>query len=89
MDTAWEKADMSAWWWVAIGLVAWLGAALAMGLLLSPFFRRCSHARAALDAQVAGTLTGRQQPPGNELATLRHLGCPPRRDKAAEENLRY
>ena len=80
---------MSAWWWVAIGLVAWLGAALAMGLLLSPFFRRCSRAREALDAQVAGTLTGRQQPPGHGLATLRHLSRPPRRDKAAGENLRY
>ena len=79
---------MSAWWWVAIGLVAWLGAALAMGLLVSPFFRRCSQAREARDAQVAGALTGRQQPLGNELATQRHLGRPPRRDKAAEENLR-
>jgi len=67
---------MSAWWWVAIGLVAWLGAALAMGLLLGPFFRRCSQAREARDAQVAGTLTGRQQPPGNELATPRHLRRP-------------
>ena len=80
---------MSAWWWVAIGLAAWLGAALAMGLLLSPFFRRCSQVREALDAQVAGTLTGRQQPPGHGLATLRHLSRPPRRDKAAGENLRY
>jgi len=79
---------MSAWWWVAIGFVAWLGAALAMGLLLSPFFRRCSQAREARDAQVAGTLTGRQQPLGNEPATLRQLGRPPRRDRAAEENLR-
>ena len=79
---------MSAWWWVAIGLVAWLGAALAMGLLLSPFFRRCSQAREARDAQVAGALTGRQQPLGNELATLRHLRRPPRRDETAEETLR-
>ena len=80
---------MSAWWWVAIGLVAWLGGALAICLLLSPFFRRCSQAREGLDAQVAGTLTGRLQPPGNGLATLRHPRRPPRRDKAAEENLRH
>ena len=67
---------MSAWWWVAIGLAAWLGAALAMGLLLSPFFRRCSRAREALDAHVVETLAGRQQPPGNGPAALRHLRYP-------------
>jgi hypothetical protein len=80
---------MNAWWWVAIGLVAWLGAALAMGVLLSPFFRRCSQAREVLDAQIAQALTGRQQPPGNQPATLRHMGRPPGRDNAAEENLRH
>jgi hypothetical protein len=80
---------MSAWWWVAIGLVAWLGAALPMGLLLGPFLRRCSQAREARDAQVVGALTARPQPLANELATLRHLGRPPRRDIAAEEILRH
>jgi hypothetical protein len=45
------EADMDAWWWVAIGLLAWLGVSLAAGLLLSPFFRRSSQARDALDAQ--------------------------------------
>jgi len=78
---------MSAWWWVAIGFVAWLGAALAMCLLLSPFFRRCSQARETLDAWVAGIPTGRQQPSGHGPATLRDLRRPSRRDKAAEENL--
>jgi hypothetical protein len=80
---------MSTWWWVAIGLAAWLGAALAMGLLLSPFFRRCSQVREALDAQVAGTLTGRQQPPGRGLASPRHLRRPPQRYRAATEGLRH
>jgi hypothetical protein len=80
---------MSAWWWVTIGLVVWCGLALATGLLLSPFFRRSSQTREALDAQVAGTLTGRHQPPGNGLANLRHPRRPPQRDNAAEENLRH
>jgi hypothetical protein len=79
---------MSAWWWVVIGLVAWLGVALAMGLLLGPFFRRSSQAREALDAQVVGTLTECQQPPGNGSANLRHPGRQPRRDKTADVNLR-
>jgi hypothetical protein len=42
---------MSAWWWVAVGLAAWFVVSLPVGLLLGPFFRHCSHARQALDAQ--------------------------------------
>jgi hypothetical protein len=42
---------MGAWWWVLIGLAAWLGASLAVGLWLGPFFRHCSQTRKALDAQ--------------------------------------
>jgi hypothetical protein len=42
---------MDAWWWVAIGLLAWFGVSLAAGLLLGRFFSRSSQARDALDAQ--------------------------------------
>ena len=42
---------MNAWWWVAIGLVTWLGVSLPVGQLLGPVFSRCSQAREALDAQ--------------------------------------
>ena len=63
-----SRADMSAWWWVAIGLVAWLGVALATGLLLGPFFRRSAQTREYLDAQIAEALAGRRQPPDRGLA---------------------
>lgn len=56
------EADMDAWWWVAIGLLAWFGVSLAAGLLLSPFFRRSSQARDALDAQAGETRAERQDP---------------------------
>jgi hypothetical protein len=42
---------MSAWWWVAIGLVAWFAVSLPVGLLLGPIFRHCSQVREALDAR--------------------------------------
>ena len=57
---------MDAWWWVAIGLLAWLGVSLAAGLLLGRFFSRSSQARDALDAQEGGTLAERQDPPDDE-----------------------
>jgi hypothetical protein len=54
---------MNAGWWVAIGLAAWFGVAVAAGLLLSGFFRRSSQARDALDAQEQKTLAERGVPP--------------------------
>jgi hypothetical protein len=42
---------MDAWWWVLIGLAAWLAVSLAVGLGLGPMFRHCSQIRKALDAQ--------------------------------------
>lgn len=54
---------MSAWWWVPIGLAAWFGIALAVGLLLGPGFRHSSRARDALDAQTGETPSGRDEPP--------------------------
>ena len=41
---------MNAWWWVPIGLAAWLAVAGAVGLWLGLVFRHCSQAR---DAQGA------------------------------------
>jgi hypothetical protein len=54
---------MNAWWWVPIGLVAWSGVSLAVGLRLGPVLRRCSQAREALDAQVPQTPAGHPAPP--------------------------
>jgi hypothetical protein len=54
---------MSAWWWVPIGLAAWFGVALALGLLLGPALKRSSQAREALDAQVGETPAGREELP--------------------------
>ena len=54
---------MNAWWWVAIGLVAWFGVSLAVGLLLGRAFSRSAQARDALDAQEREMLAERQEPP--------------------------
>jgi hypothetical protein len=54
---------MNAWWLVPIGLVAWFGVSLMVGLWLGPVLRRSSQAREALDAQTAETLASRQEPP--------------------------
>jgi hypothetical protein len=54
---------MSAWWWGAIGLVAWCGLALVAGLLLAPFLKDAAQAREALDAQLGETPHERDKPP--------------------------
>jgi hypothetical protein len=54
---------MNAWWWVAIGLVAWFGVSLAVGLWLGRAFSRSAQAGDALDAQEGVTLAERQEPP--------------------------
>jgi hypothetical protein len=54
---------MNAWWWVPIGLVAWSGVSLAVGLWLGPVLRRASQAREALDTLMRETLAGHQEPP--------------------------
>jgi hypothetical protein len=41
---------MNAWWWVPIGLGAWLALAVVVGLLLGPVLRHCSQACQAWDA---------------------------------------
>ena len=42
---------MNAWWWVPIGLAAWLLVSLAVGLCLGPILRRSAEAREALERQ--------------------------------------
>jgi len=54
---------MSAWWWVLIGLAAWLSVSLAVGLLLARFFRHAAQARDALDAQGEERIAERREPP--------------------------
>jgi hypothetical protein len=57
---------MSAWWWVLIGLVAWSGVSLAVGLLIGPVLRRSSQAMEVLDAQMEETPPLREEPPQDE-----------------------
>ena len=57
------REGMNAWWWVPIGLAAWFGVALAVGLLLGPVLRHSSRTREALDAQMGETPSGRDEPP--------------------------
>ena len=57
---------MSAWWWVPIGLAAWLSVSLAVALLLARFFRNAARARDAMDARAEERLLAeRQEPPGS------------------------
>jgi hypothetical protein len=56
-------SDMSTWWWVPIGLIAWGGLSLAVGLLLGRVFRRSAQTGEALDAQKGEAPTGCQEPP--------------------------
>jgi hypothetical protein len=61
---------MNAWWWVPIGLAAWFGVSLVVGLLLGPVLRRSSQAQEALDADMGEPPSAREEPPQN--------GQPPR-----------
>ena len=43
---------MNVWWWVPIGLAAWLLASVVIALCIGPVLRRSSQARESLDRQV-------------------------------------
>ena len=57
------RRDMGAWWWVAIGLTAWLCLSLVAGLLLGPVLKGAAQAREAVDAQMGETPPKRDKPP--------------------------
>jgi hypothetical protein len=54
---------MNAWLWVAIGLAAWFGLALAAGSLLGRALRGATSAREALEAQLGQAPPERDKPP--------------------------
>jgi hypothetical protein len=54
---------VDAWWWVPIGLVAWLVLAAAAGLWLGPVFKQCSQAWEALAPDTGKTPSSRPKPP--------------------------
>ena len=44
------------WWWIPIGLAAWLAMSVAVALSLGSALRNCSQARKALDRNTARKL---------------------------------
>jgi hypothetical protein len=70
----WGEADMNVWWWVPVGLVAWSGVALAVGLLLGPGLMRSSQAREALGAQTGRHHLGAASRPMMGRAPLERIG---------------
>jgi hypothetical protein len=65
---------MNVWWWVPIGLVAWSGVALAVGLLLGPGPMRSAQAREALGAQTGRHQLGAAGRPMMGRALLERIG---------------
>jgi hypothetical protein len=54
---------MNAWWWVLVGLAAWSGVSLAVGLWLGPVLGRSSRALEAPNVHTGETLAGHLEPP--------------------------
>lgn len=54
---------MDPWWWVLIGLAAWILISIVVALLLGPVLRRSSQAREALDKQVGKMPEEPHKPP--------------------------
>jgi hypothetical protein len=62
---------MNAWSWVPIGLAAWFGVSLAVGMWLGPVLMYCSR---AAEAQGAHSSHGMgNAPPSGSKAQARHL----------------
>jgi hypothetical protein len=59
-----EKAGMNAWSWVPIGLVAWFGVSLAVGMWLGPVLMYCSRIREAQGAHISHRM-GHAPPSGS------------------------
>ena len=60
---------MNSWWWVAVGLVAWCGVAVVIGLCIGPVLKRSSRVRESLDQQWAQVSTG-HEPARDDQPTL-------------------
>ena len=56
------------WWWIPIGLAAWLAMSAAVALWLGPALRNCAQARKTLDRKTARKLALRKRSP-------EHLGA--------------
>jgi hypothetical protein len=55
------------WWWIPIGLAAWLAVSVTVALWLGPALRSCSRARKVQDRRTARMLALPTRP-------ARHLG---------------
>jgi hypothetical protein len=49
-------------WWVLIGLAAWFGVAVVIGLCIGPVLRRCSQVRESIDQQWDEISDGHESP---------------------------
>ena len=45
-----QEMEMNTWWWVPIGLAAWFGVSLAVGMWVGPVLMYCSRAAEAQGA---------------------------------------
>jgi hypothetical protein len=63
------------WWWIPIGLAAWLAMSAAVALWLGPALRNCSQARKALDRKTARKLALRKRSP-RQLGAVRRVWGP-------------
>ena len=57
-----REVDMD-WWWIPVGLAAWLAVSVAVALWLGSALRRCSQAREARDQATAMILALPKRPP--------------------------
>jgi hypothetical protein len=55
------KANVSVWWWVAIGLGAWFLVSVAVALFVGPVLRRCREAAEAIGRRLAKSDDHREQ----------------------------
>ncbi len=62
------------WWWIPIGLAAWVAMSAAVALWLGSAPRNCSQARKALDRKTAGKLARRKPSPRHRGVVRRVWG---------------
>jgi hypothetical protein len=64
---------VNSWWWVAIGLVAWCGVAVVIGLCIGPVLSRSSRVRESLDQQWTKGSTGHEPTRDDQSAPEKQL----------------